>query len=100
MRLWIAQDSGIAQGHVYDTGSPAVQRLVGPRRLVERDLGRRQGRQRQDVERRRRAAAALLADLPLPALATTEFAFDDAARAYEALDRRDPGVVHVALRYP
>jgi 2-desacetyl-2-hydroxyethyl bacteriochlorophyllide A dehydrogenase len=55
---------------------------------------------RWDVARRRREAVALLADLPLPALATTEFAFDDAPQAYEALDRRDPGVLHVALRYP
>jgi 2-desacetyl-2-hydroxyethyl bacteriochlorophyllide A dehydrogenase len=55
---------------------------------------------RWDVARRRRVAAALLDDLPLAALATTEVAFDDAARAYEALDRRAPGVLHVALRYP
>ena len=55
---------------------------------------------RWDVARRRRVAAALLGDLPLPALATTEFPFDEAPLAYEALDRRAPGVVHVALRYP
>jgi hypothetical protein len=41
----------------------------------------------------------LLAELPLGALATTEFAFEDAAAAYAALDRREPGVLHVALRY-
>jgi 2-desacetyl-2-hydroxyethyl bacteriochlorophyllide A dehydrogenase len=55
---------------------------------------------RWDVARRRRVAAELLDDLPLAALATTEMAFDDAASAYEALDRRARGVVHVALRYP
>jgi 2-desacetyl-2-hydroxyethyl bacteriochlorophyllide A dehydrogenase len=54
---------------------------------------------RWDVARRRRVAAALLDELPLAALATTEVAFDDAPLAYEALDRRDAGVVHVALRY-
>ncbi len=54
---------------------------------------------RWDVARRRRVAAALLDSLPLSALATTEFPFEDAALAYEALDRRADGVVHVALRY-
>jgi 2-desacetyl-2-hydroxyethyl bacteriochlorophyllide A dehydrogenase len=55
---------------------------------------------RWDVERRRRVATGLLDVLPLSALATTELPFDEAARAYEALDRRAPGVLHVALRYP
>jgi 2-desacetyl-2-hydroxyethyl bacteriochlorophyllide A dehydrogenase len=55
---------------------------------------------RWNPARRRRIAAALLGELPLAALATTELPFDDAARAYELLDRREPGVVHVALRYP
>jgi 2-desacetyl-2-hydroxyethyl bacteriochlorophyllide A dehydrogenase len=55
---------------------------------------------RWDVARRRRAAVGLLAELPLSALATTERDIDDASDAYEALDRRDPGVVHLALRYP
>jgi hypothetical protein len=55
---------------------------------------------RWDHARRRRVAAAMLADLPLAALATTEVAFDDAPRAYELLDRRAPDVLHVALRYP
>jgi 2-desacetyl-2-hydroxyethyl bacteriochlorophyllide A dehydrogenase len=54
---------------------------------------------RWDVRRRRRVAVGLLGELPLPALATTEFAFDEAPRAYEALDGREPGIVHVALRY-
>jgi 2-desacetyl-2-hydroxyethyl bacteriochlorophyllide A dehydrogenase len=55
---------------------------------------------RWDVARRRRVAAGLLDVLPLSALATTEIPFDEAPRAYEVLDRRAPGVVHVALRYP
>jgi hypothetical protein len=55
---------------------------------------------RWDVARRRQVAVSLLAELPLSALATTEMAFDDAPLAYQALDRRAPGVLHVALRYP
>jgi threonine dehydrogenase-like Zn-dependent dehydrogenase len=54
---------------------------------------------RWDVGRRRHEAVALLGELPLAALATTEFAFEDAAAAYAALDEGAPGVVHVALRY-
>jgi hypothetical protein len=37
--------------------------------------------------------------LPLGALATTEFPLDDAATAYASIDRGDPGLIHVALRY-
>ena len=54
---------------------------------------------RWDVGRRRRVAVGLLGELPLAALATTEFAFGEAAAAYRALDSREPGVLHVALRY-
>jgi 2-desacetyl-2-hydroxyethyl bacteriochlorophyllide A dehydrogenase len=54
---------------------------------------------RWDVPRRRRTARDLLNELPLSALPTTEIAFEDAASAYEALDRRTAGVLHVALRY-
>ena len=54
---------------------------------------------RWDVARRRRVAVGLLGELPLATLATTEFAFGEAAAAYEALDSREPGVFHVALRY-
>jgi 2-desacetyl-2-hydroxyethyl bacteriochlorophyllide A dehydrogenase len=54
---------------------------------------------RWHLARRRRAAVALLGDLPLAALATTEFEFAEAAAAYRALDSRQPGVMHVALRY-
>jgi 2-desacetyl-2-hydroxyethyl bacteriochlorophyllide A dehydrogenase len=50
-------------------------------------------------ERRRSEAADLLSSLPLAALATTEFALDDAADAYASIDRGDPGLIHVALRY-
>lgn len=56
-----------------------------------------QGRWTRD--RRRAAAAELLDDLPLAALATTEFPFDDADHAYASIDRGDPGLMHVALRY-
>lgn len=54
---------------------------------------------RWDVARRRRESVALLGELPLAALATTEFAFGDAAAAYAALDAGAPGVLHVALSY-
>lgn len=54
---------------------------------------------RWDLPRRRRVAVGLLAGLPLPALATTGFPFEEAPRAYEALDHGLPGVVHVALHY-
>lgn len=50
-------------------------------------------------ERRRAAAAALLEELPLRALATTEFPFDHAADAYASIDRGEPGLIHAALRY-
>jgi 2-desacetyl-2-hydroxyethyl bacteriochlorophyllide A dehydrogenase len=54
---------------------------------------------RWDVERRRRAAMRLMAELPLKLLATHEVAFERAGEAYAALDRGDDGVMHVALRY-
>ena len=54
---------------------------------------------RWDVRRRIAVARDLLAALPLAALATTEVPFEQAATAYDALDRRLPGVLHVALRY-
>jgi 2-desacetyl-2-hydroxyethyl bacteriochlorophyllide A dehydrogenase len=54
---------------------------------------------RWGVGRRRRVAVGLLDELPLAALATTEVPFADAAAAYRALDRQEPGVFHVALRY-
>jgi 2-desacetyl-2-hydroxyethyl bacteriochlorophyllide A dehydrogenase len=54
---------------------------------------------RWDVRRRRLAALDLLDELPLAALATTEYALADAASAYAAVDRGEPGVLHVALRH-
>lgn len=54
---------------------------------------------RWDVSRRRSVTGRLLDVLPLSALATTEVPFEDAPAAYSALDRRERGVVHVALRY-
>jgi 2-desacetyl-2-hydroxyethyl bacteriochlorophyllide A dehydrogenase len=54
---------------------------------------------RWDVPRRRHAARMLLGELPLRALATTEYAFADAPDAYAALDRGETGVLHVSLRY-
>jgi 2-desacetyl-2-hydroxyethyl bacteriochlorophyllide A dehydrogenase len=54
---------------------------------------------RWDVPRRRRAAAALLGELPLKLLATHEMPFEQAAAAYAALDRGDVGIMHVELRY-
>ncbi|SHN47040.1 zinc-dependent alcohol dehydrogenase [Cryptosporangium aurantiacum] len=49
--------------------------------------------------RRRTTARDLLGTLPLTSLATSEYALRDAADAYAALDRREPGVLHAALRY-
>jgi 2-desacetyl-2-hydroxyethyl bacteriochlorophyllide A dehydrogenase len=54
---------------------------------------------RWTVARRRAAARDLMDELPLEALATHEFAVDDAAAAYEALDRGQAGLLHAALRY-
>ncbi|HJU97397.1 MAG TPA: zinc-binding alcohol dehydrogenase [Jiangellaceae bacterium] len=51
------------------------------------------------VQRRRQAARALLAELPLQALATHTFAFADAAEAFAAVDRGDDGLIHAALCY-
>lgn len=50
-------------------------------------------------ERRRREAAALLAELPLGALATHTYPFARAAEAFAALDRGEEGLMHVALAY-
>ena len=54
---------------------------------------------RWDRDRRRRAARALLAELPLDVLPTQEFAFERAADAYAALDRGEADVIHAMLRY-
>ena len=54
---------------------------------------------RWDVARRREAAMDLLRELPVKLLATHEVPFERAADAYAALDRAEPGLMHVALRY-
>jgi 2-desacetyl-2-hydroxyethyl bacteriochlorophyllide A dehydrogenase len=54
---------------------------------------------RWTIERRRATAKRLLGELPLAPLATHTFAFEDAAQAFEALDRGDEGILHVALSY-
>ncbi|HET7518135.1 MAG TPA: zinc-binding dehydrogenase [Actinomycetes bacterium] len=52
-------------------------------------------------DRRRRAELAwrLTRELPLAALATHGFAFEQAAEAYACADRKDGGLIHAALRY-
>jgi threonine dehydrogenase-like Zn-dependent dehydrogenase len=52
-------------------------------------------------DRRRRAELAwrLTRELPLSALATHAFPFEQAAEAYACADRRDDGLIHAALRY-
>jgi 2-desacetyl-2-hydroxyethyl bacteriochlorophyllide A dehydrogenase len=54
---------------------------------------------RWDLARRRATVRLLLAELPLDVLATSEFPFADAAGAYAAVDRGEPGLLHAALRY-
>ena len=54
---------------------------------------------RWDRARRAELAWRLVRELPLPDLATHAFAFEDAAQAYACADRRDPGLLHAALRY-
>jgi 2-desacetyl-2-hydroxyethyl bacteriochlorophyllide A dehydrogenase len=52
-------------------------------------------------DRRRRAELAwrLTRELPLGALATHGFPFEEAAEAYACADRKDGGLIHAALRY-
>jgi 2-desacetyl-2-hydroxyethyl bacteriochlorophyllide A dehydrogenase len=52
---------------------------------------------RWDPDRRRGAARRLLGELPLAALATSQFPFSAAASAYAAVDRGEPGLLHAAL---
>jgi 2-desacetyl-2-hydroxyethyl bacteriochlorophyllide A dehydrogenase len=52
-----------------------------------------------DRDRRRSVAGRLLDELPVKLLATHEFPFEDAALAFEAVDRGQPGLLHAALRY-
>jgi 2-desacetyl-2-hydroxyethyl bacteriochlorophyllide A dehydrogenase len=54
---------------------------------------------RWDRRRRLEATQALLAELPLSALASHTFPLERAPEAYAALDRGDDGIVHIALAY-
>jgi 2-desacetyl-2-hydroxyethyl bacteriochlorophyllide A dehydrogenase len=54
---------------------------------------------RWTLERRRAAVQALVPELPLAALATHTFPFEDAPAAFCALDRGDEDIVHAALSY-
>jgi 2-desacetyl-2-hydroxyethyl bacteriochlorophyllide A dehydrogenase len=56
-------------------------------------------RHRWDIPRRRATVRQLLSELPLQAVATNEYRFADATDAYAAIDRGEPGMLHVALRY-
>ena len=50
-------------------------------------------------DRRRATARRLLDELPVQALATHVFPFTDAAAAYAAVDRGEPGLLHAAFDY-
>lgn len=52
-----------------------------------------------DKDRRRKAVVELMPDLPLSVLATHTFGFDDAPAAYDAVDRREEGLIHAALAH-
>jgi 2-desacetyl-2-hydroxyethyl bacteriochlorophyllide A dehydrogenase len=54
---------------------------------------------RWTVARRRAAARELLEELPLGRLATHEFALSRAQEAFEAIDRQEEDLLHVALRH-
>jgi 2-desacetyl-2-hydroxyethyl bacteriochlorophyllide A dehydrogenase len=54
---------------------------------------------RWDRRRRLETTRALLPQLPLSLLSSHTFPFERAGEAYEALDRADDGIVHVALSY-
>jgi 2-desacetyl-2-hydroxyethyl bacteriochlorophyllide A dehydrogenase len=54
---------------------------------------------RWTIARRRAAAGALLSALPLAPLATHTYPITEAATAFAAVDRAEPGLVHAALSY-
>ncbi len=54
---------------------------------------------RWTLERRRATVQALLPELPLAALATHTFPFEEAPAVFEALDRGDERILHAALSY-
>jgi 2-desacetyl-2-hydroxyethyl bacteriochlorophyllide A dehydrogenase len=55
--------------------------------------------ERWNLQRRRAVATRLLSELPLKLLATHDVPFNQAGKAYAALDRGDAGLMHVGLRY-
>ena len=56
-------------------------------------------RRRWTVERRRETARYLLGELPVDRLATHEFVFSRAQDAFDAIDRQEEELLHVALRH-
>jgi threonine dehydrogenase-like Zn-dependent dehydrogenase len=54
---------------------------------------------RWTIARRRAAARELLEELPVGRLATHEFALSRAQEAFEAIDRQEEDLLHVALRH-
>ena len=54
---------------------------------------------RWTLERRRSTVQDLLPELPLAALATHTFAFEEAPAVFEALDRGEENILHAALSY-
>ncbi|MGD9702017.1 MAG: zinc-binding alcohol dehydrogenase [Acidimicrobiia bacterium] len=54
---------------------------------------------RWDTVRRRAAVVDLLAELPLAALATHTFPFEDASDAFAEIDKGSEGVIHTAFGY-
>jgi len=51
------------------------------------------------LSRRRRETVELLAELPLAQLCTHVYAFGQAADAFRAVDRGEPGLMHAVLDY-
>jgi 2-desacetyl-2-hydroxyethyl bacteriochlorophyllide A dehydrogenase len=52
-----------------------------------------------DKEKRRAAVVELMGDLPLSAFASHTFPFEQAPKAYAAIDRPREGLIHTALSY-
>ncbi len=52
-----------------------------------------------DKNKRRQAVVGLLRELPLSPLATHTFPFEDVSEAFDAIDRRQEGLIHTALSY-
>jgi threonine dehydrogenase-like Zn-dependent dehydrogenase len=52
-----------------------------------------------DKDKRRQAVVELMRDLPLSVFATHTFPFENAEDAYDAIDRRQEGLIHAALEY-